>query len=237
MGVRGTVGRFVYNVQVAPPSVVLSTDGSCANPVGPTIQQVVAVGQSMANAHHGALAQSAGVLSVQVLPPSVVSATAGPPVAQVVPVTQQTVLVAHDSASIRNVDGNVAWRVQVRPAVLVTRAACPMPTPLLTFRSGTIDRQNVVPGTHDTGSMAPASWTRDFAMMGGTVAMVQSLPDKAAWAGVASPIAVTMDAPAASAPSAQLGLFVSFIWFRPQESGKWRSKRRARDHQAAGCSS
>jgi hypothetical protein len=77
MGVRGTVGRFVYNVQVAPPSVVLSTDGSCANPVGPTIQQVVAVGQSMANAHHGALAQSAGVLSVQVLPPSVVSATAG----------------------------------------------------------------------------------------------------------------------------------------------------------------
>jgi hypothetical protein len=28
---------------------------------------------------------------------------------------------------------------------------------------------------------------------------------------VASPIAVTMDAPAASAPSAQLGLFVSFI--------------------------
>src|SRR6185437_11137007 len=207
MGVRGTVGRFVYNVQVAPPSVVLSTDGSCANPVGPTIQQVVAVGQSMANAHHGALAQSAGVLSVQVLPPSV---------AQVVPVTQQTCLVAHDSASTRNVDGNVAWRVQVRPAFLVTRAACPMPTPLLTFRSGTIDRQNFVPGTHDTGSMTPASWTSDFAMMGGTVAMVQSLPDKAAWAGVASPIAVTMDAPAASAPSAQPGLFVSFIQFRPQ---------------------
>jgi hypothetical protein len=74
-------------------------------------------------------------------------------------------------------------------------------------------------------------------MMGGTFAMVQSLPDKAARAGVASPIAVTMDAPAASAPSAQLGLFVSFIQFRPQESGKWRSKRRARDYQAAGCSS
>ena len=216
MGVRGTVGRFVYNVQVAPPSVVLSTDGSCANPVGPTIQQVVAVGQSMANAHHGALAQSAGVLSVQVLPPSVVSATAGPPVAQVVPVTQQTLLVAHDSASTRNVDGNVAWRVQVRPAFLVTRAACPMPTPLLTFRSGTIDRQNFVPGTHDTDAMTPASWTSDFAMMGGTFAMVQSLPDKAAWAGVASPIVVTMDAPAASAPSAQPGLFVSFIQFRPQ---------------------
>jgi hypothetical protein len=54
---------------------------------------------------------------------------------------------------------------------------------------------------------------------------------------VASPIATAMDAPAASAPSAQLGLFVSFMWFRPQESGKWRSKRRARDHQAAGCSS
>jgi hypothetical protein len=45
-----------------------------------------------------------------------------------------------------------------------------MPTPLLTFRSGTIDRQNFVPGTHDTGSMTPASWTSDFAMMGGTVA-------------------------------------------------------------------
>jgi hypothetical protein len=64
--------------------------------------------------------------------------------------------------------------------------------------------------------------------------MVQSLPDKAAWAGVASPIAVTMDAPAASAPSAQLGLFVSFIQFRPQEPGKWRSRPRARDYQATG---
>ena len=42
----------------------------------------------------------------------------------------------------------------------------------------------------------------------------------AAWAGVASPIAVTMDAPAASAPSAQLGLFVSFIQFRPSKVGK-----------------
>ena len=90
-----------------------------------------------------------------------------------------------------------------------------MPTPLLTFRSGTIDRQNFVPGTHDTGSMTPASWTRDFAVMGGTFAMVQSLPDKAAWAGVASPIVVTIDAPAASAPTTQLGLFVSLMQLRP----------------------
>ena len=105
---EGTVGRLLNSVQVAPPSVVFSIDGSWEKPVGPAIQQVVAVGQSMANAHHGALAQSAGVLSVQVLPPpSVVSATAGPPVAQVVPVTQQTFLVAHDSASTRNVDGGV----------------------------------------------------------------------------------------------------------------------------------
>ena len=108
MPVSVTFGRLLNSVQVAPPSVVRSTEGSCEKPVGPTIQQVVAVGQSMASAHHGALAQSAGVLSVQVLPPSVVSATAGPPVAQVVPVTQQTFLVAQDSASTWKADGSVA---------------------------------------------------------------------------------------------------------------------------------
>jgi hypothetical protein len=144
---------LLNSVQVAPPSVVFSTDGSCEKPVGPAIQQVVAVGQSMANAHHGAFAQSAGVLSVQVLPPSVVSATAGPPVAQVVPVTQHTFLVAHDSASTRNVDGSVAWPVQVRPASLVISAAWPIEPPLTRFfMSGTMATQDFVPGTHDTGS-------------------------------------------------------------------------------------
>ena len=33
--------------------------------------------------------------------------------------------------------------------------------------------------------------------------------------GAASPIAIAMDAPVASAPTAQLGLFVSLISFRP----------------------
>jgi hypothetical protein len=54
-----------------------------------------------------------------------------------------------------------------------------------------------------------------LAYRGARFAAVQSLPDKAARAGVASPIVIAMDAPAASAPTAQLGLFASLISFRP----------------------
>jgi hypothetical protein len=99
MPVSVTFGRLLNSVQVAPPTAVLSTDGSCKYPVGPTIQQVVAVGQSMASAHHGALAQSAGVLSVQVFLRRWSPQPRG---------RQHTSLVAQASASTWNVADSVA---------------------------------------------------------------------------------------------------------------------------------
>src|SRR5271155_4651342 len=146
-------GRLVNVVQVAPPSVVSATAGSCGSPWVPASQHVVAETQSMANAYHCAVAQAAGVMSVHCLPPSVVSATAGPPVAQVSPVAQQTEVVAHDTATIWKVDGTVAWPVQVRPAFLVTSAAWPMVLPPFTrfLVSGVMTTQKLVPGAHDTG--------------------------------------------------------------------------------------
>ena len=146
-------------------------------------------------------------------------------------------MVTHDSAVMgKTVDGSVTLVLQVCPASVVTRAAWPMSEPLMMLSmSPTIATQNVVPLTHDTGWTAgPSAMPWVTPSDNGT--LVQSVPERAARAGVASPIVTAMDAPAASAPSAQLGLFVSFIQFRPHKSGKWRSQRRAQDHQAAGCS-
>src|SRR5262245_45046160 len=111
----------------------------------------------------------------------------------------------------KTVDGSVTLVLQVCPASVVTRAAWPMSEPLMMLSmSPTIATQNVVPLTHETGWTAGPS-AMPWARLSDNATLVQSVPDRAARAGVARPIVTAMDAPAASAPTAQLGLFASLI--------------------------
>jgi hypothetical protein len=116
-------------------------------------------------------------------------------------------VVTHDSAVMGNMlAGSVTLVLQVCPASAETRAAWPMlkPSTMLSL-SPTIATQNVVPLAHDTG-WADAHSAMPWVTLADSGTLVQSVPNKAARAGVARPIVTAMDAPAASAPSAQLGL-------------------------------